>query len=80
MNWEEFIDRYINNFEEFVFKYKDYKLELLYAPKGEGFTYYLILNKKIIETNTFNSPLELLQALKIENQTLEEIWYELEWR
>jgi hypothetical protein len=53
---------------------------LLHAAKGKGFVYSIVLNKKVIETNIFNSPSELLKAFKIENRTLEEIWYELEQR
>lgn len=81
MKWEEFIDRYVNNFEEFVFKYNNYKIELFYAPKAKGFICYLVVDKKVVlESEIYTSPNELLENFKIDGYLLKDIWYELEWR
>lgn len=80
MAWEEFLERYVDNHEEFVFKYKNCRIELLYAPKGEGFSYYLIEDKKVVSNNTYQSPTELLNNFKIEGLSLKDVWYDLEWR
>ena len=41
MTWEEFIHRYLINYEEFRFKYKNYIIDLLYSSDGTKFTYYI---------------------------------------
>lgn len=92
MSWEEFIDRYCNNFEEFYLKYKNYSINLLYSRDGEKFVYYLYFFKSkksffkyffkkndIIDYKEYNSPKDLLEDFKIDNKSLKEIWPELEW-
>lgn len=92
MSWEEFIDRYCNNFEEFYLKYKNYSIDLLYSRDGEKFVYYLYFFKSkksffeyffkkndIIDYKEYNSPKDLLEDFKIDNKSLKEIWAELEW-
>lgn len=93
MSWEEFLERYLKDHEEFTFKYHNYVINLLYAPKGEGFAYYIheyvakqsffqfLKNRnKWLETNTYNSPEELLEHFRIEGKRFEEIWDELDWK
>lgn len=80
MSWEEFLERYVNNYEEFVFKYRNYRIELLYGPKSKGFSYYLLENKKVVSNETYDSPQILLESFRIDGNLLEDIWYDLEWR
>lgn len=92
MSWEEFIDRYCNNFEEFQLKYKIYIIDLLYSSDGEKFVYYIYFFKgkksffeyffehdDIIEYKEYNSPKDLIEDFRIDNKSLKEIWSELEW-
>ncbi|ERJ11758.1 hypothetical protein [Haloplasma contractile] len=80
MEWQEFLDRYVNNHEEFVFKYKDIKIELLYAPKGDGFSVYLVKNKKVIDEKIYSLPQKLLSDFKINGKLIIDIWDDLEWK
>lgn len=80
MSWEEFIDRYINNFEEFVFKYNDYRIELLYGSQGNGFVYYLVQDKRVVDTKLYDSPNDLLEDFTVSGLKLKDIWEEIEWK
>lgn len=41
MNWDEFYERYVNGHEEFCLKWRNFIIELLYAPNGQRFAYYV---------------------------------------
>lgn len=54
MNWNEFIERYLINHEEFRFKYKNYIIDLLYSSDGTKYAYYIseyIENETIVRVN-----------------------------
>ena len=74
--WEEFVDRYINNHEEFRFWYKEYEINLSYGLKGK-FAYCIMINKKMIDYNEFNSPDKLLDNMLVDGKRLIQIWKEL---
>ena len=50
MDWNEFIERYLINHEEFSLKYKNYIIDLLYSCDGTKYTYYI---SEYIENETF---------------------------
>ena len=77
MNWNEFIERYLINHEEFRFKYKNYIIDLLYSSGGTKYAYYIseyienetifskIKNRnKYLKFDEFDSPQELLEKLR----------------
>lgn len=93
MNWNEFIERYLINHEEFRFKYKNYIIDLLYSSDGAKYAYYIskyienetifskIKNRnKYLKFDEFDSPQELLEKFSINNNSFQEIWNELEWK
>ena len=93
MNWNEFIERYLINHEEFRFKYKNYVIDLLYSSDGTKYAYYIseyieketifskIKNKnKYLKFDEFDSPQEVLEKFSFNNKSFEEIWNELEWK
>ena len=93
MNWNEFIERYVINHEEFRFKYKNYIIDLLYSSDGTKYAYYIsefiehetifskIKNRnKYLKFDEFDSPQELLEKFSINNISFKEIWNELEWK
>ena len=93
MNWDEFIERYLMNHEEFKFKYKNYIVELLYSSDGINYAYYIseyienetIFSKfknrnKYLKFDEFNSPEELLEKFSFDKKSFKEIWNELEWK
>lgn len=77
MDWEEFIYRFLVNYEEFLFHYKGLRIDvsnvsknttaLSYGSKENGF-----LLKDYI------SPIKFLNDRVFDGKTLEEIWSELE--
>ena len=92
MDWNEFIERYLINHEEFSLKYKNYVIDLLWSPNGKKYSYYIkeyvphqtlfsmIKNRnKYLKYDEFDSPQELLEKFRIDNKSLEEIWSELDW-
>ena len=92
MDWNEFIERYLIDHEEFGFKYKKYIIELLYSSNGTKYAYYIseyiekesifskIKNRnKYLKFEEFDSPQELLEKFRIDGNSLKEIWNELEW-
>ena len=93
MNWNEFIERYLINHEEFRFKYKNYIIDLLYSSGGTKYAYYIseyienetifskIKNRnKYLKFDEFDSPQELLEKFSINNKSFKDIWNELEWK
>ena len=93
MNWDEFIERYVNNFEEFRFKYKNFIIDLLYSDGGTKFAYYIskyvenesllqsIRNRKeYLDTKKFGSPEELISQFLFDGKDFKTIWHELEWK
>lgn len=93
MNWNEFIERYLINHEEFRFKYKNYIIDLLYSSDGTKYAYYIseyirnetifskIKNRnKYLKFDEFDSSQELLEKFSINNNSFQEIWNELEWK
>ena len=93
MNWNEFIERYLINHEEFRFKYKNYIIDLLYSGDGTKYVYYIseyienetIFSKmknrnKYLKFDKCDSPQELLEKFSINNKSFKEIWNELEWK
>lgn len=92
MDWNEFVERYLTNHEEFCFKYHNYEIDLLYSCNGEKFAYYISLydendsliqrirnRNNYIEFKEFVSPYELLKNFHINGRGLKDIWDELEW-
>ncbi len=92
MNWNEFLERYLINHEEFHLKYRDYEIDLLYSPDGERFAYYIsthsgnetwfqrVRNRnRYLEFEEFDTPNELLDNFTIFGNSLKDIWDELEW-
>ena len=55
INWNEFIERYLINHEEFRFKYKNYIIDLLYSSDGTKYAYYI---SKYIENETVFSKIK----------------------
>lgn len=93
MDWDEFIERYLIDHEEFWFKYKNYIIELTYSRDGTKYAYFIseyienetifskIKNRnKYLKYDEFDSPQELLEKFKINNKSFKEIWDELEWK
>ncbi len=92
MDWDEFVERYLINHEEFSFKYKNYIIDLLYSRDGTKFAYYIseyienesifsiIKNRnKYLKYDEFDSPEELLEKFSLDQKKFKEIWNELEW-
>lgn len=93
MEWNEFIERYLINHEEFKFKYKKYIIDLLYSSDGKKIAYYIsdyiekdsifdyIKNRnKYLYYYEFDSPQELINNFIIDGKSFKEIWNELEWK
>ncbi len=76
MSWNEFYERYTINYEEFVFSYKNYRINLCYGKEG-SFSYNLVKNGKIIEQNEYSSPNKLLELARFDGLKFEEIYNEL---
>lgn len=92
MDWNEFLERYLTNHEEFHLKYHNYKIDLLYSCNGEKFAYYIshyndndnlfqrIKNRnRYLEFREFVSPYDLIEKFAINGKTLKDIWDELDW-
>ena len=91
MSWNEFIERYFINHEEFRFRYKNYTIHLFNSRGGTKYAYCIcehiedegvfgkIKNKsKHLKSDEFDSPQELLEKFSIDNYSFNEIWNELE--
>lgn len=78
VSWEEFLDRYINNHEEFIFKYKEYTINICWGWDGEWkFSYNVFMGKTKVIEEKFDSPQELLINARIKGKTIEQIYPEL---
>ena len=73
MNYEEFLERYLINREEFVFYYKDMEINICYG-NNETFSYNICKNKKFIVKKEFISPRELVDNIEIDNIKFPELW------
>lgn len=77
MTYEEFLERYLVNNEEFQFYYKNKIVNICYGAKGT-FTYNIVENNVVIFYKEFNSPKELLDKMEIDNIKFPELWDVLE--
>lgn len=76
LSWNEFLVRYLENYEEFLFHYKDNKINICYGKNG-SFSFNIIRdNKKIIE-KSFTSPQELINEFRLDGYSLKQIWEKL---
>ncbi len=77
--WEEFYERYVNNGEEFDFKYKGKWISLSFGYKdGELVTALAYgTDEDYYELLYFKSPKEFLKKKIFDGKTLKEIWNEL---
>lgn len=57
MTYDEFIERYLVNKEEFQFYYKNKIVNICYGPK-ETFLYNVVENNVVILCKKFNTPKE----------------------
>lgn len=77
MNYEEFLERYLVNKEEFQFNYKNKIVNICYGSKGT-FSYNVVEGNIVILSKEFNTPKELLDNMEIDNKRFPELWYVLE--
>ena len=77
MTYEEFLERYLTNKEEFVFYYNDKIINICYGMRGT-FSYNIVKNDVLIFEKNFNSPKELLDNMEIDNIKFPELWNVLE--
>jgi len=77
MTYEEFLERYLVNKEEFQFYYKNKIVNICYGPKGT-FSYNVVESNVVILSKEFNTPKELLDNIEIENIRFPELWNILE--
>ena len=77
MTYEEFLERYLVNKEEFIFYYNDKIINICYGTKGT-FSYNIIENDVLIFEKEFTTPKELLDNMEIDNIKFPELWNVLE--
>lgn len=77
MTYEEFLERYLVNKEEFQFYYKNKIVNICYGSKGT-FSYNVVEGNIVILNKEFNTPKELLDNMEIDNKRFPELWYVLE--
>ena len=79
--WEEFLERYLINHEEFMFKYngKEYWLAFSDDKKGDIVAELNICENGIgCEWYEYKSPKELLKNARIDGFTIKELWNKFE--
>lgn len=77
MSYEEFLERYLVNCEEFIFYYKDKEINLCYGPQGT-FSYNVVKDNVLIYEENFSTRDELLNKMHIDNIRFPELWHYLE--
>ncbi len=77
MTYNEFLERYLVNHDEFLFYYKNKTINLCYGEAGK-FTYNIVENNVLIEEKEYNSPNELLKDMEIDHIKFPDLWYILE--
>ena len=77
MNYDEFLERYLVNHEEFIFYYKDTEINICYGTNGT-FSYNITKNRVLILKEDFSSPNELLEKIKIDGIEFPKLWNYLE--
>lgn len=77
MTYEEFLERYLVNKEEFQFYYKNKIVNICYGSKWT-FSYNVVEGNIVILSKEFNTPKELLNNMEIDNKRFPELWYVLE--
>ena len=77
MSYEEFLEAYLINHEEFLFFYKNLEINLCYGSNGT-FSYNICKNEKLIFEAEFNTPYELLENIQIDGYKFPELWDGLE--
>ena len=77
MTYEEFLERYLINKEEFIFYYNDIIINICYGSEGT-FSYNIVKNDIRILERKFNTPQELLDNIEIDNIKFPELWHVLE--
>lgn len=73
MTYDEFLERYLVNHEEFVFYYKNKIINLCWGRDGK-FEYNIIENNFLIEEKEYNSPNELLENLEVDHIKFPDLW------
>lgn len=73
MSYEEFLERYLVNHEEFIFYYKDYEINLCYGSNAT-FSYNISKDKKLIFEKEFITPDECLRNIRIDGVTFPRLW------
>ena len=77
MDLQEFIYRFLVNYEEFLFHYKGLRLNVSYV--SENSTAIAYGNNQVgYLRKLYSSPIEFLNDRVFDGKTLEEIWSELE--
>lgn len=75
--WDEFYDRYVNNYEEFTFIYNNQHINLITDPKG--FLYTIGTKQNGFRTSIFyKTPIDLLNNALFNGKKLKQIWDDLE--
>ncbi len=77
MTYEEFLERYLVNKEEFQFYYKNKIVNICYGPKGT-FSYNVVESNAVILHKEFNTQKELLDNMEIDNMKFPQLWGILE--
>lgn len=75
LSWEDFYTQYLEGTESFKFAYKN--MLLLLAGDDLGYYYILECMERVIESKSFSSRQELLDNIRIDGKTLQEIWDDL---
>lgn len=76
--WKEFLERFVENYEEFSFLYEDKKIEI--STSGYKGSVYLSYgnDKQGYIKKDYNSPQDFLKDKMFEGKTLFNIWEKLE--
>ena len=77
MTYKEFLERYLDNKEEFQFYYKNKTVNICYGSNGT-FAYNVVENNVVILYKEFNTQKELLDNMEIDNIRFPELWNVLE--
>ena len=77
MTYEEFLERYLVNKEEFQFYYKNKVVNICYGRNGT-FSFNIVENKTVILSKEYGTPSELLENIEIDNIKFPELWNALE--
>lgn len=77
ITYDEFLERYLTNKEEFQFYYKNKIVNICYGSNGT-FSYNIVENNVVIVNKEFNTSKDLLDNMEIDNIKFPELWNVLE--